>query len=565
MQRKSELKSGNVWQSIESVIPEKLASHLGETFISPQNFRGLPLLSGYYAPFSLLTVHSMNRPTVPLCIHKLPPHCKDVLLTDRFIFITNPSSQILTVVSCKLSESTPEENNEYNPESVIQSFSFADGEQLLGIFKKTGAKAKREEKGLRGGASVVRGGSDSKSVGISWDKKQASPSILLNLNLSQSSAIENGGMKKSGSLNSDPSPSFIRTVERINVLSSENREVDTCIAVTTCGAYELQLRQCPTDLFLELALKKGELEEAERVAQVFNLNLQHLLEIAGDLELASKSFVQAIAFYKLSRLTSQPHILGPYSFSLSSNPFPLFSKVNFNYVCGSLHLRRPQHGCINLKPVIQIPCSRFLHDNQHYDEVLAVSVVGQTALWEPLKFLCSRRGLHREALSSLSRFLKSVAEDGLKGNDLIGHKLGSSTSPVAATLLDSGLWECLSEPALLQPFLEKPELAAAHMSFINTFLPVLTIPSLECQHLKSVLKFAAGGHSVELLSFIETVFGSGGSDLAPSERIHLSNLAVMAHVERVLRSSASSSSSLSDDSGKVAKRSYSPTLMGKFL
>lgn len=50
-----------------------------------------------------------------------------------------------------------------------------------------------------------------------------------------------------------------------------------------------------------------------------------------------------------------------------------------------------------------------------------------------------------------------------------------------------------------------------------------------------MLKFAAAGHAAELLSYIDVLFSTPGLDLTISERIHLSNLAVMSYTEQVLR------------------------------
>lgn len=565
LQKKSEVKSSylgntNLSQSNmvrnTSLTPEKLGLHLGETFISPQNSRGRSFLSGYYTPSSLLTVHTMGLEIVPIYIHRLPPLCQDVLLTDRFIFITNQSSQILTVVSCQLSESSLEGNSEYNPESVVQNFKFLNGERVLAMYKKTGILGTRrgEEHGLRGGGTLRgsgsrHGGSASGASGGILGKKgvrlgqgvsQSSDWINLNVSLDGSNGAASGGslgIRKSSSMGhgSNSSLSFVQNVEHKKNQGQyvETIETDTCIAVTTSGAYELQLRQCPTELFLDLALKKGELEEAERVAQVFGLNLQHLLEIAGDLELASKSFTQAISFYKLSRCRPLKSVLkfaaGGHSVELLGFIETVFGasnaggggtdlspseRIHLSNLAVMAHVERVlRASAATLPSSSTMPnssgnasCSteesnfgtkrmkrayspsllgkflRFLHDNQHYDEVLAVSVAGQTALWEPLKFLCSHRGLYREALSSLSRFLRSVAVDGLKSNENAANKLGTNSntfSPVAASLLDSGLWECLSEPSILQPLLEKPELASVHINFVNTFLPILSIPSLQ--------------------------------------------------------------------------------------
>jgi hypothetical protein len=53
---------------------------------------------------------------------------------------------------------------------------------------------------------------------------------------------------------------------------------------------------------MDLVLTHQALEKAERLALVFGLNLQQLLESAGDIKLSAKEFPQAIALYKLSRV-----------------------------------------------------------------------------------------------------------------------------------------------------------------------------------------------------------------------------------------------------------------------
>jgi hypothetical protein len=53
---------------------------------------------------------------------------------------------------------------------------------------------------------------------------------------------------------------------------------------------------------------------------------------------------------------------------------------------------------------------KFLRENLHYDEVLAVNVAGQTGLWEVLQFLASFRGLHPEVLDILAKIVRSLGE-----------------------------------------------------------------------------------------------------------------------------------------------------------
>ena len=61
-------------------------------------------------------------------------------------------------------------------------------------------------------------------------------------------------------------------------------------------------RLSPADVFMDLVLTYQAIEKAEKLALVFGLNLQQLLEVAGDLKLSAKEFPQAIALYRVSKV-----------------------------------------------------------------------------------------------------------------------------------------------------------------------------------------------------------------------------------------------------------------------
>jgi hypothetical protein len=61
-------------------------------------------------------------------------------------------------------------------------------------------------------------------------------------------------------------------------------------------------RLSPAEVFMDLVLTYQEIEKAEKLALVFGLNLQQLLEAAGDIKLSAKEFPQAIALYKVSKV-----------------------------------------------------------------------------------------------------------------------------------------------------------------------------------------------------------------------------------------------------------------------
>jgi len=53
---------------------------------------------------------------------------------------------------------------------------------------------------------------------------------------------------------------------------------------------------------MELVLKKNELQKAGKLAMVFGLNGQHLLEYIGDIFLSNREFSRAVASYKMSKV-----------------------------------------------------------------------------------------------------------------------------------------------------------------------------------------------------------------------------------------------------------------------
>jgi hypothetical protein len=46
----------------------------------------------------------MSLDVVPLFVHKLAHDCRDILVTDRFLYVTDKDGKNLSVVSCQLSE-----------------------------------------------------------------------------------------------------------------------------------------------------------------------------------------------------------------------------------------------------------------------------------------------------------------------------------------------------------------------------------------------------------------------------------------------------------------------------
>lgn len=64
-------------------------------------------------------------------------------------------------------------------------------------------------------------------------------------------------------------------------------------------------RKTILSVFMELVLKHNDLERAAKLAIVFGINAQQLLEQAGDILLTNQEFSRAVACYKLSKVSSQ--------------------------------------------------------------------------------------------------------------------------------------------------------------------------------------------------------------------------------------------------------------------
>lgn len=68
-----------------------------------------------------------------------------------------------------------------------------------------------------------------------------------------------------------------------------------CVRARVC-------RKSLVTVFMELVLKANELKNAKKLAMMFGLNGQHLLEYAGDVFLSNKEFPRAVASYKMSKV-----------------------------------------------------------------------------------------------------------------------------------------------------------------------------------------------------------------------------------------------------------------------
>lgn len=83
----------------------------------------------------------------------------------------------------------------------------------------------------------------------------------------------------------------------------ETPKVENCVVVTNKSIYIIHLQSNIVKIALDYILKTHELEKAERICTIYGINLQKLLEFAGDIKLSDLEFPTAIALYKLSKVS----------------------------------------------------------------------------------------------------------------------------------------------------------------------------------------------------------------------------------------------------------------------
>ncbi|XP_059473427.1 uncharacterized protein LOC132195443 isoform X2 [Neocloeon triangulifer] len=246
-------------------------------------------------------------------------------------------------------------------------------------------------------------------------------------------------------------------------LGQENPNSDCFIVITSRNVIEVGPKKPPSELFMLMALDSGQLESAEKLAVLFGLNMQNLLEAAADQRLEERQFSHAITLYKLSKCR---YLKSALKFAKCGHPSELLSYIQILLsardtelsLSEKLHLsnlammsfaeqilrQSAQEGSLLFNKYLS-----FLKCNLFYDEVLAVNIAGQTKTWKVLQFLAKNRGLYPEVLDIL---LKVKSRE---------------------------FWNCLSDPEMLQPLLLNNKRAKLHMQLVTAHLPCLELDVLQ--------------------------------------------------------------------------------------
>ncbi|KYN28946.1 X-linked retinitis pigmentosa GTPase regulator like protein [Trachymyrmex cornetzi] len=391
------------------VSPEPISK---DTFLSLQYDReNRQLYTCYHLVTNYITVHGPNLTMVPLSMHKVFKSCETVLLAHRLFFITDINQYVIYIISDQLSETHVNKDYQFNPESIIGTFSFKNSKEVIrAVYKVT-------------------------QFNNTVPRKVCEE-------------IEN---------------TLPKNVKDIKV---EPFSLDTCIIVTNRCVYEVVLRKSLLSIFMELVLKRNELQEAGKLAMIFGWNGQHLLEYVGDLFLSNKEFSRAVASYKMSKCKLLKSVLKFASVGHTSEllsclthclltplitEMPIATRIHLSNLCVLSFIEMTLRIWSEQSKAIYKEFLYFLSTNTFYDELLAINIAGQTYLWEVLHHLAIQRSLYSQMLDILIKAIQIFGTNDIHSKSY-------------------GLLICLSESDLMQSMLLNYDLAKSHILFVRNNL-----------------------------------------------------------------------------------------------
>ncbi|XP_029179044.1 uncharacterized protein LOC114946614 isoform X2 [Nylanderia fulva] len=392
------------------ISPEPVSK---DTFLASQYDReGRQLYTCYHPDTHHVTVHGPNLAVVPLSMHKVFESCETVLLAHRFFFITDINQYVIYIISDQLSETHINKDCRFNSESIIGTFSFKSSKEVIrAVYKVTNF-------------DVIQ-----RKVSQEIENKYTLP-------------------------------------KNIKDIKIEVPNLDTCIIVTNRCVYEVILRKSLFTIFMELVLKKNELQKAGKLAMIFGLNGQQLLEYAGDIFLSNKEFPRAVAAYKISRCKLLKSVLKFASIGHTSEllsclthclltpvitEMPTATRIHLSNLCILAFIEMTLRVWSEQSKAIYKEFLYFLSTNMFYDELLAINIAGQTYLWEVLHHLATQKSLYGQMLDILMKTVQMFGTNDVRPKSY-------------------GLLICLSESDLMQAMLLNHDLARAHMLFVRSNL-----------------------------------------------------------------------------------------------
>ncbi|CAG9760775.1 unnamed protein product [Ceutorhynchus assimilis] len=349
---------------LSSSEPE-LMPHFVDTFFTPQSCRNRSFFSALYRPTGLLTIHAADFETAPVFVYRVLPRTHCLILTDNLIYTLNRDINVISVISCQLAESRLEGETEFNEDSLVAQF-MIDNEEIIDFFK------------------VI-----DMSLDVTSHKNNLKNKFLNHKNKGDAS--------------------FLKPA------------IDTCIIVTTKTVYKISVRYQPVQRFIDCVTEENDLEKAEKLSYIFNLNLQQLLEHCGDLLISRGSYHSGIILYKQAKVHLLKRVL---KLSVSSDCKTLLKFVHLCLSASRIDMNlttRIHIGNVAVMAYVELllrstnseqikgnntkDFMNFLVHDAHFDPILAVNMTCQAGHWNIVNLLSKSRGLSTETVVAFTKIL----------------------------------------------------------------------------------------------------------------------------------------------------------------
>lgn len=233
-----------------------------------------------------------------------------------------------------------------------------------------------------------------------------------------------------------------------------------CVVITNVCVYLFRLKDDPKKLALDNAMSLDTLHLAERLSNIFKLDLQQIITEAANVHVTNGRSFEASQLYSLSKngttrntimfavLGKIPDIINSLSSSSSSNKVHLANLKVLAFVHQYLTSYSTDFHS-NFTSMI---------NKGGYDEALAVSVLAQAGLCDDLLSMTKQRGLQPVTIVALANILQ--------------HNYPLNV------LSCSGFWNLMSDYSLCEALLAKPKIAKIHLNFVQENLDSLTKDTL---------------------------------------------------------------------------------------
>ncbi|VVC41224.1 Hypothetical protein CINCED_3A001036 [Cinara cedri] len=300
------------------------------------------------------------------------------LYTDQFIFTSENGGTKLSVYSsnlCQLKNDVEDDKTK----SLLGTFNFNKGEFILDMFRVSGKKTK-----------------DNADISQNISPKSKNRSTI-----NKKKKCDRQHNRK------------------------DNTASELCAIVTNCTLYFLDLSIKPEEIIFKNVMDNA-LDHANNLSEAFDVDIRPILERAADQQLSARKFEDATLLYRLSKTNPLKRVLRLAS-SGNTDKVVLFvstlleqahprdltalERLHISNLAVMSYTEQLLRATSREKLRLESKFLRLLSENNHYDEVLCVNIVGQSRLCNVLRFLAVERGLHNEVITVLVSLMNQQSTD----------------------------------------------------------------------------------------------------------------------------------------------------------